>query len=89
MEKNTCKYCGEELKKVLMPEESKWGVEYFLVCMNDECSYFVRGWNWMKEQYKVSCSYRYKVNPENGQDGPIPVKTINDMKDWVVQKFDR
>jgi hypothetical protein len=61
MDTKTCKYCGGELEKVLMPVESDWGVEYFLVCMNDECSYFVRGWDWMKEKYKVHASYDIKL----------------------------
>ena len=89
MDKKTCKYCGAELDKVLIPPESDWGVEYFFVCMNDDCSYFVRGWDWMKEQYKVHASYRYKLDPESNQEGPIPVKSIEDMKSWVVKQFDR
>ena len=89
MEKKKCKYCGEELKKVLIPPQSDWGVEHFLVCMNDECSYYVQGWNWMKEKYKVNASYRYKYNPEKDDDGPIPVKSPDDMKDWVVVQFEQ
>jgi hypothetical protein len=42
----------------------------------------------MKEKFKVSASYRYKFNPVNGDDGPIPVKSVNDMKDWIVVQFD-
>ncbi len=86
MKEKVCKYCGKKLEKVLMPPESDWGVEYFLICMSDECPYYVRGWTWMKERFKVSASYRYKYNPENGEEGPIPVKSPDDMKDWVVRK---
>ena len=89
MEKHVCKYCGKELDKVLMPPESDWGVEYFFICMNDECSYFVRGWDWMQEKFKVHASYRYKYDPEKDTSGPIPVKSPQDMKDWVVVKFGR
>lgn len=89
MEKHVCKYCGKELEKVLIPPESKWGVEYFLVCMNDDCSYFLRGWEWMKNKYEVHASYRYKIDPVSKKEGPIPVKSFDDMKDWVVHQFDR
>ncbi len=88
MEKVTCKYCGKEMDKVLMPPESDWQVEYFMICMNDDCPYYVRGWNWMKEQFKVNASYRNKYNPEDGTLMPIPVKSPDDMKDWVVKKFE-
>jgi hypothetical protein len=89
MEKKTCKYCGGELSKVLIPQESDWGVEFFMICMNDECSYYVKGWDWMQEQYKVKASYRYKYDPSSDIEGPIPVKSPNDMKDWVVVEFNK
>ncbi|MDA3843416.1 MAG: hypothetical protein PF588_03485 [Candidatus Kapabacteria bacterium] len=89
MEKKVCKHCGAELDKVLIPEESDWGVEYFFICMNDECGYFKRGWERMKEVYKVRASYRWKIDPDTGAEGPIPVKSVNDMKDWIVKRFNR
>ncbi len=88
MEKLICKHCGAELSKVLMPKESDWGVEYFFICMNDECSYFVRGWDWMMERFSVKSSYRFKIDPETGASGPIPVTSPDDMKNWVVHKFE-
>ncbi len=88
MVQKVCKYCGKELKKVMMPPESDWGAEYLWICMNDDCGYFQRGWDWMKENYKVTSSYRYKINPVNGSEGPIPVTSPDDMKDWIVHKFE-
>ena len=82
--KKTCKYCGGELTKVNMPMESDWQVEYFMICLSDECPYYVRGWNWMEEQYKVKASYRYKYNPLNGDEGPMPIKSPSDLKDMVA-----
>lgn len=87
METNKCKYCGVELQKVLMPPESDWGVEYFMVCMNDDCQYYVRGWKWMEENYRVKASYRYKFNPENNDEGPLPVRSAEDYKNFIVHKF--
>ena len=43
----------------------------------------------MKEVYKVRASYRWKIDPDTGSEGPIPVKSVNDMKDWIVKRFNR
>ncbi|MGQ9818576.1 MAG: ogr/Delta-like zinc finger family protein [Candidatus Kapaibacteriales bacterium] len=78
--KRLCKYCGREIKKVYLPSDSDWGAEYIYVCLNDECSYFIRGWDWMWNNYNVVASYRYMYNPVNGYEGPFPVTKENDIK---------
>jgi len=80
MDKLVCKYCGEEIKKVYLPVDSDWGVEYIYVCLNDECNYFKRGWDWMFNNYNVKASYRFMYNPFNGYEGPYPVTKENDIK---------
>ncbi len=82
-----CKYCGKKMAKVLLPPDNDWGVEFLMICMNDECSYYVRGWNWMMEKYNVKASYRYKLDTATGIDGPIPVVTPDDFKNQMVVKF--
>ena len=49
-QENTCPHCGSSLKKWLVPEEATWDDEFFMVCFNNDCSYYKRGWEWMKEQ---------------------------------------
>jgi hypothetical protein len=80
-----CKHCGEELKKVLMPPDSDWGVEYQYICLNDECGYYIRGWDWMRKQYNVNASYRFRHNPFSGDEGPMPVATSADLKHYVAE----
>ncbi len=84
----TCKYCGNEMSKVLLPPDNDWGVEFLMICLNDDCSYYQRGWAWMKEKYNVAASYRFRIDVETGSEGPIPVVTPDDFKKQVVKKFE-
>lgn len=68
-----CPECNEPLAKWENPDLNSWSGEYQFVCFNDECPYFTRGWNWMREQFNVNASYRYRFNPETGERGPLPV----------------
>ena len=53
-----CSHCGATMKKWKTPANSTWGTDFQWVCFNDECSYYVRGWDWMMESQKVKASYR-------------------------------
>ena len=79
-----CPHCGEELKKWLVPDEATWDDEFFLVCFNNECPYYKRGWEWMKEKYARTVSYRYRINPENGKTSPLPVWSETAMLDRII-----
>jgi hypothetical protein len=56
-----------------VPEDATWNEEFFLVCFNDDCSYYRAGWAWMQEQYNQHASYRYALNPTNDASLMIPV----------------
>ncbi len=80
-----CPHCGQELKKWLCPPESSWGVEYQYVCFNDDCTYFIGGWDWMKEKYNQNVSYRYRFNPFNKEWGPLPVWSKDALKNNIIE----
>jgi len=81
-----CPKCGSELSRWLNPDDSSWGRGYQMVCFSDECPYYISGWKWMKERYAVNASYRYRFNPENGSDGPLPVYSPVAGRGNIVQE---
>jgi hypothetical protein len=85
IEQHKCPHCGQPLKKWLCPPESSWGVEYQFVCFNDECSYFVNGWEWMAKKYNQKASYRYRFNPANKESGPLPVWSKDALKGSIIE----
>lgn len=83
--KPCCPHCGTALKKWKTPTDSTWETDFQWVCFNDECCYFVRGWDWMMEQQGVKASYRHRVNPKTGAGGPLPVWSYDALKDHIIE----
>jgi hypothetical protein len=79
-----CPECGAELKRWQTPSESTWGGMIKLVCFNDDCPYYVRGWQVMMEQNSISSSYRLMHNPKTGNSMPLPVWSREALKDGIV-----
>lgn len=84
-ERPKCPHCGVEMKKWRTPADSTWGVSFQWVCFNDECEYFVRGWDYMMENQGVKASYRNRMNPETGVSGPLPVWSHDALKDQIIE----
>jgi len=80
-----CPYCGKLMKKWKTPEASTWNSKYQYICFNDECSYFVKGWEWMHDKYNVKASYRHRLDPKTGEKGPIPVWSYDALKNDIVE----
>jgi hypothetical protein len=79
-----CPHCGSRLLPWKSPDATSWGGNVQYICFNDECPYFVRGWEWMKDNYDVVASYRHRFDPKTGQTGPLPVWSPTALKDSIV-----
>jgi hypothetical protein len=73
------------LKKWLAPPESSWGTDIHLVCFNDKCPYYERGWKHMMDNYQQKASYRYRLNSQSGEYGPLPVWSPTALRDGIVE----
>ncbi|MBM3133660.1 MAG: class I SAM-dependent methyltransferase, partial [Chloroflexi bacterium] len=80
-----CPYCGHKLSKWEISQTlfTEWPNEFFFVCLNDECPYFVFGWDTMARQNN-HCSYRLMYDPLTDCCQPIPVLNHTMLKDGVV-----
>jgi hypothetical protein len=69
--RTTCPHCGAALAPL---EISEVFFEYAhdRACFNDDCPYYVRGWEWMERQFGVRSSYRYRVDG-SGRATPLAV----------------
>ncbi|MCX6543320.1 MAG: ogr/Delta-like zinc finger family protein [Acidobacteria bacterium] len=79
-----CPHCASPLVRWQNPSLSNWSGEFQYVCFNDECPYFVRGWAWMQQQFNVHASYRHRLDPTNGETGPLPVWSEDALRSSIL-----
>ena len=80
-----CPHCGMDLRRWENPQLGTWDSDYQLVCFNDDCPYFVRGWRWMGERFQVHASYRFRLDPSTGETGPLPVWSREALRSHILQ----
>ena len=60
-----CPYCGQEMKKWKVPLNSTWPHDFFYVCFNNNCPYFVQGWKHIQDHQQIKTSYRCRLDPDS------------------------
>ncbi|MBF0610811.1 MAG: hypothetical protein HQL55_06770 [Magnetococcales bacterium] len=84
-----CPHCGQQLSKYAVApfnfsDGLGWGTDVLLVCFNDTCPVYVKGWTTMLDRYGQIGSQRYFLNPEGNQAGVLPVGSRYAMKGDVI-----
>jgi SAM-dependent methyltransferase len=80
-----CPYCEAKLDKWAVPQTpfTEWPNDFFYVCFNDKCEYFIRGWDSMSAQGNTG-SYRFMYNHLKGTIHPLPVPSYGAFKDGII-----
>jgi len=84
-----CPYCGERLKKWAVPDNpfsQTWDNEFMYICFNDQCPYYVRGWEVMTRGLNRCHSYRLMYHPEKDRCMPVPVPTPKALRESIVEE---
>lgn len=86
-----CPHCGMPMKKWQTPHvpfagSTTWDSEFLYVCFNDECPYFVNGWDWMWNNYHQHVSYRHMLDPSTGIRSPIAVSSADSLKEMIIEE---
>jgi len=85
-----CPHCGERMTKWAPPEMpfggcTTWNSSFMYVCFNDQCPYFVKGWDWMWNNFHRVVSYRHMLDPESGKTNPVPVSSSQTLRDGIIR----
>ena len=85
-----CPHCGNKMSKWATPQlpfggSTTWTSEFLYVCFNDECPYFIKGWDWIWNNYHRKASYRHTLDPATGRTYPVPVKSNTALRDCIME----
>lgn len=81
-----CPHCGERMRKWEVPNTpfTTWDNEFMYICFNDTCPYLLRGWEVMNKQGNRGLSYRLMYDPLRGCTMPVPVPSLNALKEGII-----
>lgn len=88
-EKHYCPHCSGDLSLCHAPpvhvgDGLGWGSEYLFICLNDTCPMFVKGWDYIANQYGHVGSYRYMELPNSKERYSMMVVTKDAFTGSIV-----
>ena len=89
VETHKCPYCDSEMKKWKVPDNPfypTWDSEFLYICFNDNCEYYLRGWDYMFISGNGRCSYRFMWDPGRDACHPIPVHTRKSLQSGIIEQ---
>lgn len=84
-----CLHCGQPMKK-WAASQNDFGdgmgfcTDVMLVCFNDECPIYVKGWNSLFNSVRRIGSVRYFYNPDDGDQGVLPVAHRDALRGDII-----
>jgi hypothetical protein len=79
-----CPHCGQKMSRWECPPETGYEGLIKFVCFNNECTYYVRGWEHTKKTMNKPASYRHSLNPQTGKASPLPVWDENALREFIL-----
>jgi len=84
-----CPHCKAKLScceapQIHVGDGLGWGSDVLFICLNDECSLFLRGWEHVGEQYGHHASYRYMELPGSKESNVMMVGNKDAFKSSIV-----
>lgn len=88
-EKHLCPHCNTPLSCCHTPpfhvgDGLGWGSDYMFICLNDECSLYTNGWEYIEEQFGHVSSYRYMIIPGEKSGNAMMVGSPDAFKGNIV-----
>ena len=85
MEQPRCPHCDASLQAFQLPDNTGWQSDFHVACFNDECPYYLRGWEWMEQRYGVKSSYRFRIDPATGKASPLGVWSSEALRSRILE----
>jgi hypothetical protein len=85
MEQPRCPHCDGTLQPFELPDNTGWQTDFHVACFNDDCPYYLRGWEWMEERFGVKSSYRYRIDPATGKASPLAVWSPQALRSRILE----
>ena len=88
--RRNCPHCEQPMKKWAATHNDfgdgmGFCADVLLVCFNDECPMYVKGWNSLFNSVRRIGSVRYFYNPDDGDQGVLPVAFRNALKGDIIE----